>query len=224
MACACNCTSTAPYHWVHVWKTVCSCVNVAVHLSDEKTVLFLHGKRNYKILASTVCIVKHTTENCSFRCTGSWERALWRQPGLVEKHVCGSGDLCCVSHCPPYLLWHFVAATSEICMFSWFLHWRQSQRYQFWNFLSCVSMTICALPDASASESKLFSTFCGFGGRARLENTACIHPWGSYNDKMKGENELFLLLRNPFCFLGNWLMMFAWFRVGNVYWSTDRIL
>lgn len=52
---------------------------------------------------------------------------------------------------------------------------------------------------------------------------ACIHPWGSYNDKKKGENELFLFFGDNFYFLENWLMMFACFQVGNGYWSADRI-
>lgn len=94
----------------------------------------------------------------------------------LEKHVCGSGDLCCVSHCPPYLLRHLEKPLHKTVFLAWFLYRRQLQYYQLWNFLSCVSMIICALPDASASESKLFSTFCGFGDRAGLENIACNHP------------------------------------------------
>lgn len=83
------------------------------------------------------------------------------------------------------------------------LYTEGSSNFTNWNFLSCVLVIICALPAASASECKLLSTFCVFGGGASLENMACIHPGGSSNDKEKGRNELFVLFGNPFCFPGN---------------------
>lgn len=85
LACSYNCTSTVPYQWVHAWKSMYSCVNVAMHLWKENTTLFPCGKHNYKILISSGCIVKNTTESCSFGRTGSWEHILWQQPGLVGK-------------------------------------------------------------------------------------------------------------------------------------------
>lgn len=125
-----------------------------------------------------------------------------RQRGLVGKAFVWVKRQCCSS---PSSLFVVTLGASRFTGLHLLpsLYTEGSSNFTNWNFLSCVSVIICALPAASASECKLLSTFCVFGGGASLENMACIHPGGSSNDKEKGRNELFVLFGNPFCFPGN---------------------
>lgn len=116
LACMCNRTNTVLCHWIHIRKCMCSCVNIAVH--PEKTVLFLCGNWSYEILSSMVCIIKNTTEECSFGCESGRESTHYGDTLMwLEKYVCGLRDLCCISHRPPYSLWHFIETASQICNF-----------------------------------------------------------------------------------------------------------
>lgn len=138
--------------------------------------LFLCGKRNYKTLASSACIVKNTRENCSFGCIGSREHTLRRQPGLVGKAFLWVRKL--MLHFSLSSLFVVTLRRSHFTVLYLFPgFYTEGNRSATNSGIFChMSMIIFALPHASASESKLFSTFCGFGGRARLENMACVHP------------------------------------------------